>query len=97
MERCRSLHIDLPIVPGIMPITSFRQIERFSSMTGCKFPKGLLENIDKCGDNEEELYKLSLDYSLEQCQALLNQKVPGIHFYTLNQSSLTKEIFRQLK
>ena len=96
LDRCRAAKIDLPIIPGIMPITNFKQVERFTAMTGCKFPKQLLEKIAKCDDNKEELYKLSLDYSLEQCQGLLNQEVPGIHFYTLNQSGLTKEIFKQL-
>ena len=96
LERCRAAHIDLPIIPGIMPITNFKQVERFTTMTGCKFPSNLLKKIAGYGDNKRELYKLSLDYSLEQCQELLNQKVPGIHFYTLNQSSLTKDIFIQL-
>lgn len=97
LDRCHALQINLPIIPGLMPITNFKQIEKFTAMTGCKFPKKLLNNIEKCGDNKRDLYKLSLDHSLQQCQELLDQQVPGIHFYTLNQSDLTKEVFLRLR
>ena len=96
IERCHASLIEVPIIPGIMPITNFKQIEKFTNMTGCQFPKSLLNKIDKCDNNPDELYKISVEYSLEQCQELLDAKVPGIHFYTLNQSNITRKIFSQL-
>jgi methylenetetrahydrofolate reductase (NADPH) len=95
-ERCRRIGIDIPIVPGIMPITHFKQVERFTAMAGCSFPQGLLKEIRQCGEDEEELRRISLRFSVGQCRELLDRGAPGIHFYTMNQSTMTADILKKL-
>ncbi len=95
-DACQRLGIEVPIIPGIMPITNFNQIERFTRMAACCFPKELLSCIERCGNDRNSLLKVSLDFSMSQCRELLDQNVPGLHFYTLNQSHITGEILKAL-
>ncbi|MBW7856890.1 MAG: methylenetetrahydrofolate reductase [NAD(P)H] [Leptonema sp. (in: Bacteria)] len=88
--------ISIPLIPGIMPITAFRQIERFTLMAGCSFPEDLIDSLTSVQDAPDQLLKLSLDFSLNQCEELLKNEVPGIHFYTLNQSKATATILDRL-
>lgn len=96
VERCHKIGIKVPIVAGIMPITHFKQVEKFTKMTGCQLPKKLIEELESNSQNTEELFKRSFEYSVKQCQELLEAKAPGLHFYTLNQSSMTSEILKVL-
>ena len=95
-DEVQAAGISIPLIPGIMPITAFRQIERFTSMAGCSFPDELIDTLTLVQDNPNELLKLSLDFSFSQCEELLKAKVPGIHFYTLNQSKATASILDRL-
>lgn len=95
--RCRRAGINVPIVPGIMPITQFAQIERFTQMTGCSIPQDLVDNLKGAGDDREKLMKISLEFSIRQCRELIAAGCPGIHFYTLNQSHATMEILKALR
>lgn len=96
-EICQGKGIQAPMIPGIMPITSFKQIERFIAMASCHIPAKLIENLKKVQDDPGELLKYSLEYSISQCRQLLDQGVPGIHFYTLNRSGATREIVKALE
>ena len=96
-EKCNKLNINVPIIPGIMSITNFNQIERFTKMTGCKIPEKLKKDILECEGNQEKLNEVSFNFTLDQCKELLNYGVQGIHFFTLNQSNITKKIFEALK
>lgn len=89
--------LSVPVIPGIMPITAFQQVERFTKMAGCSIPGELLDAIRGCGDDRDRLLEVSLAYTERQCRELLEAGAPGIHLYTLNQSQATLEILRRLR
>ena len=92
VKRCRNMNINVPIIPGIMPITNYKQIERFTKMAGCQFPKDFISTMMKYEKDPEALLKISYEYTLQQCEDLLKHNVLGIHFYTLNKSDITKKL-----
>lgn len=96
-DRVKAMGIHVPLIPGIMPITAFRQIERFTQMAGCSIPPGLVRDLEEAQSDPEELLRVSLDFTLRQCRELLAAGVPGLHFYTLNQSRATSAILADLR
>ena len=94
--RCRKIGIQIPIVPGIMPVTHGPQIQRFASMCGAAIPKVMQDAIIKFGDDQPSVEAFGIEYATEQCQELVKAGVPGIHFYTLNKSHATERILRNL-
>ena len=88
--------INCRIIPGIIPITSYRQIRKFIDMTGAAIPAVLAEKIEAEKDNPEKVYQIGLDFTIKQCIDLLEWGAPGIHFYTLNKSRATIEIYETL-
>ncbi len=97
IERSRRIGIGLPIIPGIMPILSVSQIKRITEMCGARIPAKLLRQIETFQDDPLAVEKCGIEHSREQCQNLLDQHAPGIHFYTLNRSKATWEIFQKLQ
>jgi methylenetetrahydrofolate reductase (NADPH) len=97
LERARAAGIDVPIVPGIMPITNAEQIKRFTSMCGASIPAPLLEALDQRGDDADAVTDLGVAYATLQCAELLARGAPGIHFYTLNRSPATRAILSALR
>ena len=97
VSRARDAGIRVPIVPGIMPVTNVNQIERLTTMCGASFPPALRERLEPVRDDEESVAREGIRWATEQCQALLDGGAPGIHFYTLNRSRATREIFGQLR
>jgi methylenetetrahydrofolate reductase (NADPH) len=97
VEDARAAGIDAPIVPGIMPITNFEQIKRFTSMCGATIPAPLLEALDARRDEPAAVAELGVSYATLQCTELLAGGAPGIHFYTLNRSPATRAILTALK
>ena len=95
VERARAAGIDLPIVPGIMPVTNVAQIERFTTMCGATIPQELRAILADCRD-EEAVVAAGIDWATAQCRDLLARGAPGLHFYTLNRSRATAEIVRNL-
>ena len=95
LDRARSAGISSPIIPGIMPITSYSQIQRFKDLAECEIPEDLVFKLEREKDNPTEFMKLSIAYTTAQCRELLAIS-PGIHFYTLNQSMATLEIMKSL-
>lgn len=93
-DKIRKRGIDIPLIAGIMPITAYKQIEKFTKMTNCSIPNSLLTDLEKYKHSEEDLVKISIDFSIHQCNQLLKENVDGIHFYTLNQSTATLEILK---
>lgn len=89
--------LGVPVIPGIMPITAFQQVERFTKMTGCVIPSSLVDSIRACGEDKDKLLEVSLAYTEKQCRDLVSAGAPGIHLYTLNQSHATMEILRRLR
>jgi methylenetetrahydrofolate reductase (NADPH) len=96
-ERCDLAGIHVPIIAGIMPITTTSGMRRMAELSaGSVFPAKLLKALQRAGDNPESIRRVGIHYATEQCADLLNHKVAGIHFYTLNQSSATREIYANL-
>lgn len=86
----------VPVIAGIMPITNGAQIQRFADMCGAKIPLKLKDKIEKYENDLDAVEQYGIDYASEQCAQLLQQKIPGIHFYTLNRSKATMEIYKNL-
>lgn len=97
VERARKAGIELPIVPGIMPITNVAQIERITRMCGARIPDALRERMHAVEDDEAAVNQVGIDYSTRQCRELLAGGAPGIHFYTLNKSPATAAILAELR
>jgi len=97
LELCKKEGIDIPIIPGIMPITNFKQIRKFALMCGATIPENLVKKLEKVQDNNEEVEKVGIEFAVKQCEDLLKNGVKGLHFYTLNKSKATIEIYNQIK
>ncbi len=96
LEQTTKVGISVPIIPGIMPITSFSQIEKFKGLANCEIPNQFLQDLETLKYNVEEFLKKSLEFTILQCQDLLANGIKGIHFYTLNQSNATIEVMKHL-
>ena len=97
VERARAAGIKVPIIPGIMPITNAAQIERFTLFCGATLPFKLAAELDRRRDDPKAVLQLGVAHATSQCIDLLTGGAPGIHFYTLNRSHATKDIFTALK
>jgi methylenetetrahydrofolate reductase (NADPH) len=95
VEQCRAAGIDCRIIPGILPITSFSQWTRFAEMGNA--PEALNEQIKSYKDKPKKIYQTGMDFAIAQCRELLSKGAPGLHFFTLNKSRATVEIFETLK
>jgi methylenetetrahydrofolate reductase (NADPH) len=95
--RAREIGIDVPIIPGIMPITSVSQIERVTSLCGASIPKRLQRELELRADQPDAAEAFGIAYATLQCADLLRHGAPGIHFYTLNRSPATRAILSALK
>jgi methylenetetrahydrofolate reductase (NADPH) len=96
-ERCELAGIHVPIVAGIMPITSMSGCKRIAELAGgARFPAKLLRALQRCEADRKMVKRVGVHFALEQCHDLLDNHVAGIHFYTLNQSDATREIFDSL-
>ena len=91
-----SLGVSVPLVPGIIPIMSTAQIKRFVALCGADLPPALVKELDRRGDDTEAVTQLGIEYATRQCEELLREGVPGLHFYTLNKARSTTEILRNL-
>ncbi|MBM4104769.1 MAG: methylenetetrahydrofolate reductase [NAD(P)H] [Phycisphaerae bacterium] len=96
-DRCRLAGIGVPIIAGIMPITSLAGMRRMADLAGgTRFPAPLLRALDRCRDDPESVARVGTHWATEQCRDLIDQGVRGIHFYTLNRSRATRDIQRTL-
>jgi methylenetetrahydrofolate reductase (NADPH) len=86
----------VPIIPGIMPIISVSGIERAVLLSGCKFPETLADDLRRHADDKSAVRKIGVEYAAAMCERLLAEGVPGLHFYTLNGSRATREIYQVL-
>lgn len=97
LERARAIGIDVPIIPGIMPITGYQQIARITSLCGASLPEHVLGELEARKDDPEAVAEFGVAYATLQAADLLANGVPGIHFYTLNRSPATRAILSALK
>ena len=98
IESCEKLGIDLPIVPGIMPITNYKQLARFSDICGAEIPRYIRKRLEyfEDVDDKESLRQFGIDVTTKLCRDLLEGGAPGIHFYTLNQAGPSLEVWNNL-
>ncbi len=95
-DRVAAQGCDVPIIPGIMPVTSLRVIERAIELGGCRIPPELWERLQAVADDRSAVREIGVDYAAGMCERLLAEGVPGLHFFTLNWSRATREIYERL-
>jgi len=88
--------VDTPVIPGIMPVTNAKQVQRFAQMSGAEFPPDLAARLEAVADHPEEVGRIGVEVATQLCQELLDAGAPGLHFYTLNRSTATREIYANL-
>ncbi len=97
VARARAIGIEVPIIPGIWPITNYKQIARISSLIGSKLPDGLMRELEARAEQPEAVAEFGVAYATLQCADLLAKGAPGIHLYTLNRSPATRAIMSALR
>lgn len=96
VEQCEKAGIKIPIAAGIMPITQYSQLFRFSEMCGADIPRWLRKRLESFGDNREAVQEFGLEVVSKLCQELLDGGAPSLHFYTMNQAAPTLAILKNL-
>ena len=96
VESCESAGLNIPVVPGIMPINKFSQLVRFSDTCGAEIPRWIRKKLEGYSDDSASIQAFGLDIVTDLCERLLAAGAPGLHFYTLNSASLTSIIWQRL-
>ncbi len=96
LERSAAHGVTIPVLPGLMPVTNVRQIERFARLSGAAFPAHLAERFHAVAEDPAAVVELGIEVATDLGRALIAGGAPGLHFYTLNRSTATREIFRRL-
>ena len=97
LDKVQKKNINVPMIPGIMPILNLKQIKRFTKMCGAHLSDSLMAKFEGVQDDNEKVRQIGIEHAIAQCKELLENKVPGIHFYTLNRSKATLAILEELK
>lgn len=95
-DRYQTAGIDVPLIPGIMPITEFARIKRITSMCGVAMPEELSTQLEAVQDDKSAQFEIGVDFAIRQCRELIDRGVPGIHFYALNRSRACERILEGL-
>ncbi len=95
-DECEAMGLTIPIVPGIMPISNYAQLARFSSLCGAEIPRWLAKRLESYSDDTASIKSFGLDFMTGLCDRLLTGGAPGLHFYTLNQAGLTSTLWQRL-
>jgi len=96
VANLRKIGVDVPVIPGIMPIVNLKQIMRFTKMCGATIPHELMVRMEAAQDDPESVCQIGIDHAANQCRKLLMHGAPGIHFYTLNRSRATLSVLERL-
>lgn len=96
VKQTRAAGCDVPIIPGVMPVTNVKSIEKMAALSGAAFPPDLAERLRSVGDDPQRVRALGVQVASDLCRTLLDGGAPGIHFYTLNRSTATREIYSEL-
>jgi len=97
VDDCRRMGIDIPITPGVMPITNFRQLSRFSAMCGAEIPQWLRRRLEGFGEDGAAIRAYGLDVVTRLCERLLQGGAPGLHIYTLNRANASFLLWQRLR
>ena len=93
LDDVRKAGIEVPVLAGLMPVTSYKQIDRIVSLSGTQLEKGFAAEIEKFKDSDEDIKKLRIEYTKKQMDDLLAHGVNGIHLYSMNKAEIAKAIF----
>jgi methylenetetrahydrofolate reductase (NADPH) len=96
LDCCEAAGIDIPIVPGIMPITNYTSLQRFSNNCGAEIPRWIRQRLQSYGDDSESIRAFGTEVVLNLCEQLLAGGAPGLHFYTMNQTEPVRQIWQEL-
>ncbi|HLT64411.1 MAG TPA: methylenetetrahydrofolate reductase [NAD(P)H] [Pseudohongiella sp.] len=96
VDACRKIGIEIPIVPGIMPITNYTNLQRFSNNCGAEIPRWIRQRLQSYGDDSQSIREFGIEVVQNLCQQLLDGGAPGLHFYTMNQTEPVRQIWQQL-
>lgn len=96
LDACAARGVDVPIVPGIMPITNYKQLVRFSDACGAEIPRWIRKRLESYGDDLDSIRAFGLEVVTELCAKLLESGAPGLHFYTLNRTGPTRALWDRL-
>jgi len=96
VDDCEKLGVDIPIIPGIMPITNYSNLKRFSDMCGTEIPRWIAKRLDGYGGDKASLVAFGEEVVTDMCQKLLDNGAPGFHFYTMNQTGPTQKLWHNL-
>ncbi|VAW80254.1 5,10-methylenetetrahydrofolate reductase [hydrothermal vent metagenome] len=96
VDLCEKRGIDIPVVPGIMPITNYTQLARFSDMCGAEIPRWIRKRLEACGDDMDAIRAFGTEVVTHMCRQLLDAGAPGLHFYTMNRAGPTRAVWEQL-
>ena len=96
VDRVRDMGVDIPIIPGIMPITNYSKLARFSDACGAEIPRWIRKQLEAYGDDTTSIQQFGEDVVTDMCRRLLDGGAPGIHFYTLNQAEASLRVWRNL-
>ncbi len=96
VDQCSKAGINKPIYPGIMPITNYRNLARFSEACGAEIPRWMSKRLQGFGNDQDSIISFGVDLITELCETLLDNGAPGLHFYTMNQVNPTREIIQNL-
>jgi len=88
-DACRSMGVEAPIVPGVMPVTNFAQISRIATLCGARLPAAFTRAFEAAGDDPQAQFEAGVEFAAAQVEELVSAGVPGIHFYVLNKSPAT--------
>ena len=97
VERAENAGIKIPVIPGIMPVLNVKQTQRFTKMCGSTIPEVLMKQLESFQDEPETVRKIGIEHATVQCDLLLQEGAPGVHFYTLNRSNATLKILESLR
>ncbi len=96
VDECEKLGVDIPIIPGIMPITHYSNLKRFSDMCGAEIPRWIGKRLESYGDDRESILAFGEEVVTQLCRKLLDNGAPGLHFYSMNQVEPTQTIWTNL-
>lgn len=96
IDNCEKMGLDIPVVPGIMPITNYSNLSRFSDMCGAEIPRWLRKKLESYADDTDSIKSFGADFVSGMCEKLLDMGAPGLHFYTLNQPDASIKIWNNL-
>jgi methylenetetrahydrofolate reductase (NADPH) len=96
VEKARKAGVNTPVIPGLMPLTSYKQLQNFTKMFNVLLPAAVKNGVEKYAADKDSLLKFSVEYASLQAEELLKNGAPGVHFYTLNRSTATREILKNI-